>query len=72
MSSLSDIHDYFVSWGINSGVLDNYGMTERDILYDPRFDENDSVINIYNVYAYDKTYINDDNFNDDKKLYFFG
>lgn len=59
-----NLHNFILNWGINSGVLDGNGMCQADIDYDPRFDENDEVINIYNVYCRDTVYMNDDNFKD--------
>ena len=58
------LYNFILNWGINSGVLDGNGMCQADIDYDPRFDKDGEVINIYNAYVQDTVYINDDNFKD--------
>lgn len=55
---------YFLNWCYNSGVLDNLGLRKCEIEYDPRFDHNGELINIFNPYASDNTYITDYNFKD--------
>tara|TARA_B100001758_G_C18386100_1_gene600193 strand:- start:1662 stop:1856 length:195 start_codon:yes stop_codon:yes gene_type:complete len=60
-----DLQEYFTNWCFNAGVIDNHGLRISEIDYDPRFDEEGNLINIYNPYATDNSYIyGDDNFND--------